>query len=146
MSEWNFKHENVHTKQRGRQTDWDGYKKYLDKAKQTLMKQQQQKPRVQPQHPLHTMASSWVLLASWVVFSLIRWLSTRLRFWLLSRSKWLILPTNSVFFYRKLHHCPESICRFWDQVKSRNSLFLQRKMWVPRTKNKDSVHMQKINT
>ena len=27
------------------------------------------------------------------------------------------------------------------QVKSRNSLFLQRKMWVPHIKNKDNVHM-----
>ena len=32
------------------------------------------------------------------------------------------------------------------EIKSRNSLFLQRKMWVPRTNNKDSVHMQKITT
>ena len=27
------------------------------------------------------------------------------------------------------------------QVKSINSLFLQRKMWVPHIKNKDSVHL-----
>ena len=32
------------------------------------------------------------------------------------------------------------------EIKLRNSLFLQRKMWVPCTKNKDSVHMQTINT
>ena len=27
------------------------------------------------------------------------------------------------------------------QVKSRTSLFLQRKMWVPHIKNKDKVHL-----
>ena len=27
------------------------------------------------------------------------------------------------------------------QVESKHSLFLQRKMWVPHIKNKDSVHM-----
>ena len=60
-----------------------------------------------------------------------------------SREVWVFKIIDSVWW-------PVSTHIFWlsplvllksSQVKSRNSLFLQRKMWVPHIKNKDSVHM-----